>query len=287
VEIETDDAGLRPESLDRILASEPVKFVYAVPTFQNPTGRTLSLARRQQVAEILKRHNALLVEDDPYSDLRYVGQAVSTIKSLAPDNVVYITTLSKTFSPGMRIGICVAPGALHQWLVIARQGVDLHTNTLGQALASEYIAGGYLEKQVPKIVELYRPRREAMLAALERHMPEDFTWTTPDGGMFIWIVGPKGLNAEQLYARAVDRGVAFVPGRFFFVNDGDGLNTFRMNFTAANPETIGHAVALEADAIAQRLQTRGYKAYVVAPGAGGQAPNLAVRRSRPTKLAPA
>ncbi len=253
VEIETDDDGMLPESLDRILAAEPVKFVYAVPTFQNPTGRTLSLARRPQVAEILRRRNALLVEDDPYSDLRYVGERVPTLKSMAPDNVVYITTLSKTFSPGLRIGICVAPAEIGRWLVIARQGVDLHTSTLGQALASEYIAGGYLEKQVPRIIEIYRPRREAMLRALESHMPEDFRWTTPDGGMFIWIVGPQELDAERLYARAIARGVAFVPGRFFFINDGDGRNTFRMNFTAADPETIGRAVALVADAIAEEL----------------------------------
>ena len=172
---------------------------------------------------------------------------------MAPDNVVYITTLSKTFSPGLRIGICVAPAEIGRWLVIARQGVDLHTSTLGQALASEYIAGGYLEKQVPRIIEIYRPRREAMLRALESHMPEDFRWTTPDGGMFIWIVGPQELDAERLYARAIARGVAFVPGRFFFINDGDGRNTFRMNFTAADPETIGRAVALVADAIAEEL----------------------------------
>ena len=252
-EIETDDDGLIPESLDRVLGSNRVKFVYLVPTFQNPTGRTLTLERRKQVAEILKRHDALLLEDDPYSDLRYAGQPVPPIKSFAPENVVYSTTLSKTFSPGLRVGVCVAPELIQRWLVTARQGVDLHTNTLAQALAAEYIAGGYLERQLPKIVELYRPRQQAMLDSLARHLPEDFRWTRPEGGMFVWVEGPKGFDAEELQQRVLERGVAFVPGRYFFINEEAGLATLRMNFTAADPETIEHAVTVIADGIAELL----------------------------------
>lgn len=253
VEMETDDDGLIPEALDRVLAENTVKMVYLVPTFQNPTGRTMPLSRRKQVAEILVRRNALLVEDDPYSDLRYTGEAVPPIKTLAPDNVIYISTLSKTFAPGLRIGFCVAPEPLHRWLVIARQGVDLHTSTLGQALAAEYINGGHLVRQVPRIIDLYRPRQQAMLAALKRHLPEDFRFTRPEGGMFIWIEGSPGLDAERLYARTVARGVAFVPGKFFFVNHEDGKATLRMNFTAADPATIDRAVATIADCIAEEV----------------------------------
>jgi 2-aminoadipate transaminase len=253
VEIETDDDGLIPESLDGVLGSNRVKFVYLVPTFQNPTGRTLTLERRKHVAEILKRHDALLLEDDPYSDLRYSGEPVPPIKSFAAENVVYSTTLSKTFSPGLRVGVCVAPAFIQRWLVTARQGVDLHTNTLAQALAAEYIAGGYLERQLPKIVELYRPRQQAMLDSLERHLPEDFRWTRPEGGMFVWVEGPKGFDAEELQRRVLERGVAFVPGRYFFINEEAGLATLRMNFTAADPETIEHAVSVIADGIAELL----------------------------------
>ena len=253
VEMETDDDGLIPEALDRVLAENTVKMVYLVPTFQNPTGHTMPLSRRKQVAEILVRRNALLVEDDPYSDLRYTGEAVPPIKTLAPDNVIYISTLSKTFAPGLRIGFCVAPEPLHRWLVIARQGVDLHTSTLGQALAAEYINGDHLVRQVPRIIDLYRPRQQAMLAALKRHLPEDFRFTRPEGGMFIWIEGSPGLDAERLYARTVARGVAFVPGKFFFVNHEDGKATLRMNFTAADPATIDRAVATIADCIAEEL----------------------------------
>ena len=254
VEIETDDDGLVPESLDRVLATHPVKFVYLVPTFQNPTGRTLPLARRKQVAETLRRRDALLIEDDPYSDLRYTGERVPPIWSLAPEHVVYVSTLSKTFAPGLRVGFCVAPEATRRWLVIARQGVDLHTSTFAQALAAEYISAGHLDRQLPCILDLYRPRQQAMLEALARHLPEDFRWTRPEGGMFVWVRGPAGLDAEHLNSRTLARGVAFVPGKYFFVHHEDGLSTLRMNFTAADPATIDHAVSVIGEAIAEELK---------------------------------
>lgn len=249
VEIETDDAGLIPESLDAVLAANRVKFVYLVPTFQNPTGRTLSLSRRRRVAEILRGHDTLLVEDDPYSDLRYTGETLPPIHALAPDHVVYISTLSKTFAPGLRIGFCIAPEALRRWLVIARQGVDLHTSTLGQALAAEYVSGGHLGRQLPLIIDLYRPRQQAMLDALERYLPEGFRWTRPEGGMFVWVRGPAGLDTEALNRQVLERGVAFVPGKYFYVNQGEGVSTLRMNFTAADPEAIDRAVGIIGDTI--------------------------------------
>jgi 2-aminoadipate transaminase len=232
-----------------------VKFVYAVPTFQNPTGRTLSLERRHHVAEILRRHDALLVEDDPYSDLRYVGERVTPIKALAPDHVVYLGTLSKTFAPGLRVGFAVAPAEIHRWLVIARQGVDLHTSTLSQALGAEYLLGGHLDRRLPRTLALYEPRRAALLEAFERYLPEGFRWTRPDGGMFLWVEGPAGLDSQRLYDRAIQRGVAFVPGRYFFVDQSRGMATLRMNFTASEPEVLDHAVRLIADAISDELAT--------------------------------
>lgn len=256
VELETDEDGLVPDSLDRVLSTHAVKLVYLVPTFQNPTGRTLTLERRQQVAEILRRHNALLLEDDPYSDLRYSGTPVPPIKALAPENVVYVSTLSKTFAPGLRVGFCVAPELIRNWMVIARQGVDLHTSTFAQALSAEYIRLGYLERQVPRIVELYRPRQQAMLDALARHLPEDFRWTHPEGGMFVWVRGPEGLDTEVVYGRAVERGVAFVPGKFFYVNHEEGAPTLRMNFTAADPETIDRAVGVIGEVLGEFLVGR-------------------------------
>ncbi|MCB0128909.1 MAG: PLP-dependent aminotransferase family protein, partial [Caldilineaceae bacterium] len=221
-----------------------------VPTFQNPTGRTLSIERRQAIAALLQEYGVLLVEDDPYRDLRYRGEALPPIKHFAPEHVVYVSTLSKTFAPGLRIGFCVAPKAVHRWLVITKQGVDLHTSTLNQALAAEYLAGGYLQQQLPKILAIYAPRQQAMLAALDRHLPEGFQWTQPDGGMFLWLEGPETLDTEKAYWRAIEQNVAFVPGKFFFAEANTGRNTMRLNFTMSDEPTIDRAVATLAQVLA-------------------------------------
>ena len=236
-----------PESLETVLGRKPLKFVYLVPNFQNPTGRTLSVPRRRAVARIIQRYDTLLVEDDPYGDLRYEGQALPTLKSLAPEHVVYIGTLSKIFAPGLRLGYCVAPAAIRDWLVLVKQGVDLHSGTYGQALAAEYISGGYLERHLPRIIELYRPRKDAMLDALAGAFPTGFDWSRPEGGMFVWVEGPAGMDMRALYARAVDNGVAYVPGQFFFIDPTIGRHTLRLNFTMADSPTLKHAIDLLAD----------------------------------------
>ncbi len=243
VSIATDDEGIQPDALAETLDRQQVKFIYLVTTFQNPTGRTLSPARRRQVAEIVKERGALVIEDDPYSDLRYRGEAVAPFYTYAPENTVYLSTLSKVFAPGLRLGFCVAPPLIHEWLYTAKQGADLHSNTYAQALASEYICSGAIYGQVPKIIELYRPRQEAMLAAMEAHFPGSYSWTEPDGGMFIWVEGPAGVDAEALYWKAVEEKVAFVPGKFFYINPEDGLPTMRLNFTRADEAGIRTAIA--------------------------------------------
>ncbi|MCE7981259.1 MAG: PLP-dependent aminotransferase family protein [Caldilinea sp. CFX5] len=251
VQIETDDQGIIPAALEAVLRCQPIKYIYLVPTFQNPTGRTLPLDRRQAVAALVQRYGVLIVEDDPYSDLRYSGEPLPPIKSFAPDHVVYISTLSKTFAPGLRIGFCVAPAAIHRWLVIAKQGVDLHTSTFNQALAAEYLTGGYLQQQLPKILAIYRPRQQAMLAALDRYLPAGFQWTQPEGGMFLWLEGPAGLDTEQVYWCAVERQTAFVPGKFFFAEPGVGDATMRLNYTMADEKTIDWAVRTLAEVIGE------------------------------------
>ena len=243
VSIETDDDGIIPESLERVLDQHKVKFVYLVTTFQNPTGRTLSLRRRQEIAAIVKERNALVVEDDPYSDLRYRGEVVPPLQSFAPENTVYASTLSKIFAPGLRLGFCLAPPLIREWLYIAKQGADLHSNTYAQALATEYICGGFIERQVPKIIDLYRPRQEAMLSTMARHFPQEYRWTKPEGGMFIWVEGPAGVDAEAVYWKAIERKVAFVPGKYFYVDPSDGLATMRLNFTRVDEAAIESAVA--------------------------------------------
>ena len=243
VSIATDDEGVLPEALEETLSRQKIKFIYLVTTFQNPTGRTLSAERRRQVAEIVRRHGALVIEDDPYSDLRYRGEAVPPLYAFAPENTVYVSTLSKVVAPGLRLGFCLAPPLIHEWLYTAKQGADLHSNTYAQALASEYIKGGYIDAQVPKIIELYRPRQETMLAAMAAHIPADYAWTKPDGGMFIWVEGPEGVDAEELYWKAVEQKVAFVPGKYFYIDPADGLPTMRLNFTRADEAAIERAIA--------------------------------------------
>jgi 2-aminoadipate transaminase len=253
VEIATDDKGVIPESLDEVLATNRVKAVYLVPTFQNPTGRTVPLDRRHRIAAIVQHHGVLLIEDDPYGALRFRGEPVPPIASLAPDHVIYVSTLSKVFAPGLRIGFSVVPGILHDWLVIAKQGVDLHTSTFNQALAAEYITGGYLAEQVPRIVDLYRPKQERMLRALAEDFPAGFTWSRPDGGMFVWVEGPDGLDMDAVYERSVAAGAAFVPGKYFFTQPGQGMETMRLNFTTAEPEELSRAIATIGEAIEAEL----------------------------------
>ena len=243
VSIATDDEGILPASLEETLDRHRVKFIYLVTTFQNPTGRTLSPARRKQIAEIVKRRGTLVIEDDPYSDLRYRGEAVAPFYAYAPEHTVYVSTVSKVFAPGLRLGFCIAPPLIREWLYTVKQGADLHSNTYAQALATEYICGGYLDKQLPRIIELYRPRQEAMLASLDQHMPAGYRWTMPDGGMFIWVEGPDGVDAEAIYWKAVEQKVAFVPGKYFFIEAEDGLPTMRLNFTRADEAAIQVAIA--------------------------------------------
>ncbi len=254
--LRSDDDGLVPESLDETLKSGPVKFVYLVPTFQNPTGRTIPLERRIRIAEILREHEAILVEDDPYSALRYRGESVVPIKALAPDHVIYVGTLSKVFAPGLRIGFCAAPAPIRRWMVKVKQGVDLHTSTYGQALAAEYLRGGYLESHLPKILSIYGPRLKAMLGAMDRYFPESFSWSNPDGGMFVWAEGPEGFEAEDLYWKAVKRNTAFVPGKYFFAEPDRGASTMRLNFTMADESSLEKAVRILGETIETDSQGR-------------------------------
>ena len=244
ITLDTDGEGLIPESLETVLRKTRLKFVYLVPTFQNPTGRTLTRDRREQIAEILVKFDTLLIEDDPYSDLRYDGSPLKAIKTLAPEHVLYIGTLSKVFAPGLRVGFYVPPALLEDWLVIVKQGVDLHTSTFNQILAAEYLSRNHLEHHLPHIIALYKPKRDAMLKALANYFPAQFTWSKPQGGMFVWVEGPHAYDMEALYHRAVKENVAFVPGKYFFADSQKGMETMRLNFSMADETTIDNAICV-------------------------------------------
>lgn len=257
LEITTDDQGILPDALDRVLSRHAVKFIYLVPNFQNPTGCTLPADRRQAIAEIIQRHDTLLIEDDPYGDLRYRGTPVRAIKALAPQHVVYISTLSKVFAPGLRLGFCLAPEPVHRWLVLAKQGVDLHTSTFNQALAAEYLGGGHLARHLPRIIDLYAPRQKALLDAMADCFPGEFTWTKPEGGMFVWVRGPQGMDMEKVNQQAVARHTAFVPGTFFYARAGRGRETLRLNYTMADEASLARAAAILGDVLGSALAATG------------------------------
>jgi 2-aminoadipate transaminase len=244
VPLASDEQGVIPESLEAVLKEGAVKFIYLVPTFQNPTGRTLGLGRRRRIADILRTYGALLVEDDPYSDLRYRGELIPSIKSLAPDHVVYIGTLSKILAPGLRAGFCVPPEALRKWLVRVKQGTDLHTGTFAQAISAEYLAGGHLDRHLPRILSIYRPKQTAMLRAMDACFPDFFTWSRPEGGMFIWAEGPDGLDMGAVYREAIRRNVAFVPGAYFYAAGAEGRAAMRLNFTMSGEADIEKAIGV-------------------------------------------
>ncbi|MBU2491584.1 MAG: PLP-dependent aminotransferase family protein [Bacteroidetes bacterium] len=254
LQIETDDEGVVPESLEEIISSYPVKFVYLIPTFQNPSGKTIQRKRREQIAEIIKKYEVLLVEDDPYSALRFKGEELPTIKSLAPEYVVYASTFSKIFAPGLRVGFFIAPEKIGRWMVIAKQGIDLHTSTYTQALAAEYLIGGYVPEQVNKIIKIYAPKLDTMLNALEKYFPSECKWSKPDGGMFLWVEGPKGMDMEEVYQKAIKKGVGFVPGKFFFPNPGDGLETMRLNFTNVTHEQLNSSIKLLSEVLKEESE---------------------------------
>lgn len=249
IRMDTDENGLIPDSMEDVIRKHHVKFVYLVPTFQNPTGRTIPIDRRKRIAELARKYDTLVIEDDPYSLLRFKGAPIPSIKTLAPDHVAYMGSFSKVLAPGLRIGYTIGPPIVSKWMTLAKQGVDLHTATFGQAIAAEYLSGGYMKSHVTKIITMYTPKLEAMLEAIKDHFPSEWTFSNPDGGMFVWAEGPKGIDTEKLYHQCVQRKAAFVPGKFFYTDAKEGLATMRLNYTMATADQIKIAIETIADVI--------------------------------------
>jgi 2-aminoadipate transaminase len=232
VPVACDDDGLDPEALPAVIAEHKPKFLYVVPTFQNPTGRTLPAARRARLAEIAAEHGLWIIEDDPYGELRYDGRPLAPIGSHpgATDRTVTISSLSKVLAPGLRIGWLRAPDAILRPLTIAKQAADLHTSTIDQAAAAHWLGHCDLDAHVAGLRAAYGPRRDALVDGLPDTLPEGSRWTRPDGGMFVWVTLPDGWDADALLADALAREVAFVPGGPFFPGPPDRA-TLRLSFT--------------------------------------------------------
>lgn len=235
--IHGDDEGVDVDRLDEVLRREKPKLVYLVPTFQNPTGITLSLKRRQQLGKLLASHNAIVIEDDPYGNLRFRGQSVPAIKSFDESGrVVYLGSFSKIISPGLRVGFAIAPAHVLRKMTICKQGMDVHTSNLSQAVVYEFCKRGLLESHIAKITEQYGKKLKVMREC-QKMLPSDIRWADPEGGLFLWAEFPQHVNTTELFEKAVREKVAFVPGDSFFV-EGGRTNTARFNFSHASEENI-------------------------------------------------
>lgn len=232
-----DSNGISVDELDSILTREKPKLVYLVPTFQNPTGITLSLERRKELGKMLSRHEVIVVEDDPYGRLRFSGTALPAIKSFDESNqVAFFGSFSKIVSPGIRVGFSIAPAPVLRKMVIGKQGTDVHTSNLSQALVYEFCHRGLLAPHIASINQQYSRKLQVMRECLSM-LPADIKWTDPEGGLFLWAEFPEHINATALFEAAVKEKVAFVPGESFFV-EGGHTNTARFNFSNASEENI-------------------------------------------------
>ncbi len=241
VTVPLDDEGARPEAIAAAIERHRPKLMYLIPTFQNPTGATMSLDRRRRVVEIAAHYGVPILEDDPYGQLRFAGEPLPTLAAIdraqGGENIIYLSTFSKTLAPGLRLAWAVCSAEVAQQFVMAKQGADLHSNALAQTIALEFLRRGLLGPQVQRIRETYRARRDAMCEAIAEFFPPEVRYTQPEGGLFLWVTLPEGMDAVSLLHEAAKEKVAFVPGAPFFA-DGGGENTLRLSFACMPPEVI-------------------------------------------------
>lgn len=239
----TDEDGIDPDAVDELAGRVKPRFLYVIPNFQNPTGRTLSAERRRALYEVACKRDLFIVEDDPYGKLRYRGSAVPPIKSFDTDGrVLYLSTFSKTVAPGFRTGWAVAPKNVRERMVVAKQAADLHTSSLDQLVLNRYLSDFDNPAHVERVRAAYGGRYAVMDQALSERMPAGYRWTRPEGGMFLWVTGPRDLDTNELLREALDLKVAFVPGADFFP-DGSGRECMRLNFSNSAPELIREGVS--------------------------------------------
>src|SRR4051794_38620358 len=275
-----DDEGLVPAALEEAIAAvarsgRRAKFLYTIPTFQNPAGVTLSEQRREQVLDICSRHGLLVVEDDPYGMLSFESDAPLPLRARRREGVFYVSTFSKTFAPGLRVGWILAPHAVREKLIMASEALILCPSAFAQGAVTQYLSTMPWREKIKTYREVYRERRDALLSALTDLMPAGTTWTHPAGGLFVWATLPEGLDAKAMMPRAIAARVSYVPGTGFYA-DGTGTSNMRLNFSFSAPERIREGVRRLAGVMEQELAVRAVFGPTTPPRrrghAGGDAP---------------
>ncbi|MBP5488652.1 MAG: PLP-dependent aminotransferase family protein [Bacteroidales bacterium] len=237
-------ARSRQRQIDDLLAEgRRIKFFYAIPDFQNPSGQTMTLAQRSELVALARKYDFLIVEDSPYRELRYEGEPVATIYSLAPERTLHLGSFSKIMAPGFRLGWIIGAPELLDQIYVCKQALDLCPPIMDQYMAAEFMAGGELDKNLAHTIELYRGKRDHLLGLLEKYMPAGVSWTHPEGGLFLFVTLPENFDTVALYDRALAAGVAYVAGSFFYV-DGSHKNTMRLNFSFLDTERMEPGIKL-------------------------------------------
>ena len=235
------DDGIDTDLLEKALGKDNTKLLYTIPNFQNPSGISYSGKKRKDVASILKKHNIVCVEDNPYGELRFTGEELPSIRNYS-DNTILLGTFSKIISPGLRIGWICAEKEIMEKLIVAKQAADLHSNSLSQRIVHQYLMDNDIDEHIRKIRSAYGKRRDLMVDAMAEYFPEEVRYTKPEGGMFLWVTLPERVSSLDLFELAVKENVAFVPGAPFYTDDGNGNNTLRLNFSNSDEEQIEEGI---------------------------------------------
>ncbi|NLJ62830.1 MAG: PLP-dependent aminotransferase family protein [Alcaligenaceae bacterium] len=255
VAMDTDDGGLIPAEVSTAKAAG-ARFLYALPNFQNPTGRTMSEARRQELVERCATAGIPIIEDDPYGELRYKGTPQPSLLHLgrkAGATVVRLGSFSKVLAPGLRLGYIVAPAAIIDKLVQIKQATDLHSPSVTQMAVYEAVKGGFLQQHLPTVRDLYKQQCQYMLDAMAQHFPDNVKWTRPEGGMFLWVTLPEHMDSQDLLHKAIERNVAFVPGEPFYAAGEPKRNTFRLSFVTVSEDRIREGIAILGQLIREQM----------------------------------
>ncbi len=239
--VEMDNEGMIIDQVEEKIKKHSPKLIYTVSNFQNPTGITMSVKRREQLVELASKYHIPIIDDNPYGDIRFEGEHLPTLKSIGGDEVIALRTFSKIISPGMRIGWMNSPVDILAQFEKVKQCTDLHSGTFSQYLIYEFLSQGMLEPHLENVCADYKNKRDVMLETMKEHFPDEVTWTEPEGGLFLWVELPKHMSAEKLLPKAIDLKVAYVYGQPFYPS-GEGENTLRLNYCNASPDNIREGI---------------------------------------------